>query len=259
MTPKVSVIGSGKWGKKLIYKFHNLGGVHLVYGHQNRDLLAPQGIYFTEDINNLIKTSNAVVVATPPPTHVELAKMVLEAGKDLLLEKPMALILNEATALAKLADNNQCLLMVGHTLCYSKAMNMLKSLPGVIDSAEAVYLKTSTTEKLLNGYWNLAIHLLALAVVLEVPEDKFELIADDTAEKNQRTFTLTKLVGCSRSSVTFDFLGPSNPPDDMLATECQHFLDCLITRQTPLTDGRHGAEVIRRLEKISPHYQKIIY
>ena len=59
------MIGTGRWGKTLLQKFHFLGGLHLVYGHQNRDVLQPLNLRFAEDIDQLIEESDAVVVATP--------------------------------------------------------------------------------------------------------------------------------------------------------------------------------------------------
>lgn len=250
---KISVIGSGNWGGKvLIPKFQQIAGsVHLAYGTKNRDFLEPAGFNFTGNINQLIDESDAVVVAAPPQFHFELAEKVLKAGKDLLLEKPMALTLLEAVALAELADKNHLILMIGHTLCYSKAMQKFWEMPGDVHAVEAVYLKTSTNEKQLNAYWNLGIHLLAMAVVRGIGEDNFKLTADDAASINQRTFTMSQLDGPAK--ITHDFLDQANPPDDMLAAEIKHFLACLESREAPLTDGWHGVEVIRRLTNICPN------
>ena len=88
MKPRVSMIGTGRWGKTLLQKFHFLGGLHLVYGHQNRDVLQPLNLRFAEDIDQLIEESDAVVVATPSETHAEVGERVLRAKKDLFLEKP---------------------------------------------------------------------------------------------------------------------------------------------------------------------------
>jgi predicted dehydrogenase len=82
-------------------------------------VLEPLNLRFTEDIDALIKESDAVVVATPSETHAEVGQRVLSAKKDLFLEKPIALSSSEAKDLAKLADASDRLFMVGHTLCYS--------------------------------------------------------------------------------------------------------------------------------------------
>ena len=247
MNIKVSQIGTGRWGKILITKFHELSGIHLVYGHQNREeLQAELGLTFTENLDELIDSSDVVVVATPPQTHFELAKKALQSQKDLFIEKPITLSSQEAIELAELADEKKSILAVDHTLCYSTAHNRFQELPGTRQKAEAYFLKTSTTEKSLNAYWNMGIHMVALAVALEV-EDKFDLDASDSASENRRTFTLTT----SEGVLTWDFLAPENK-EDMLMVGCQHFLDCVKNRQTPHTNGWHALKTIKAMERISP-------
>jgi len=244
---KVSQIGTGRWGKILITKFHALSGIHLAYGHQNREeLQAELGLTFTEDIDELIDSSDVVVVATPPQTHFELAKNILQSQKHLFIEKPITLSSQEAIELAELADEKKLILAVDHTLCHSTAYKRFQELPGTRQKAEAYFLKTSTTEKLLNAYWNMGIHMVALAAALEV-EGNFDLEASDNASENRRTFTLTT----DEETLTWDFLAPENK-EDMLIVGCQHFLDCVKNRQTPHTDGWHAVKTIKALERISP-------
>ena len=70
----------------------------------------------------------AVVIATPPQTHYALAKRALEAGKHVLVEKPLATRLQDAHALAELATANELVLMPGHTFIYSPAVNAVRDL-----------------------------------------------------------------------------------------------------------------------------------
>lgn len=254
--PKISMIGTGNWGKILIQKFHQLGGLHLVYGHQNREALAPLQLRFTEDIDALIQESDALVVATPPQTHTEFGRRVLSTKKDLFLEKPIALSSAEARELAQLADASNRVFMVGHTLCYSTGFQRLNELPGQPVSAQAKFLKTSTQEKLLNAYWNFGVHMVALAVALNVPPEKLTLDASDQAAINQRTFELlTQTDDGKTASLMWDFLAPENQ-EDMLMVECRHFVDCLKRRAKPKTDGWQGVQTIEVLESISPEYRK---
>jgi len=250
MNIKVSQVGTGQWGKVLIQKFHALSGVHLAYGHKNREELAELNLTFTEDVDELIDSSDVVVVATPPKTHFELAKKILQSQKDLFLEKPIALSSQEAIELAELADEKKSILAVDHTLCHSTAHKRFQELPGTRQKAEAYFLKTSTGEKLLNAYWNMGVHMVALAAALGM-EDSFHLEASDSASENRRTFTLTT----SEQSLTWDFLAPENK-EDMLMVGCQHFLDCVKNRQTPRTDGWHAVKTIKTLERISPEIFK---
>jgi predicted dehydrogenase len=257
MDLKVSVIGSGRWGKNLVSKFHTLGVLHLVYGHQNREMLQERcNARFTEDIDRLIDESDAVVVAAPPAVHYELSRKVMEAGKDLFVEKPIALSVEEAVELARLADAEGQVMLVGHILCYGPGFDALNSLPGEPVEAEGCFLKTSTPEKFLNAYWNFGVHMIALGVALGVPEERMCLEADDKAPVNRRTFTLrTREEDGTEHELTWDFLDPKNQ-SDILMTECQHFLECVRSREKPRTDGWHAVEVMRRLVKVSPDYRK---
>jgi predicted dehydrogenase len=86
---------------------------------------------------------DAVSIATPPSTHFPLAKQALEAGKHVLVEKPLATSEAEAEALVELADREGLVLMPGHTFLYSPAVNKVREL---IESGELgeVYFITSS-------------------------------------------------------------------------------------------------------------------
>ncbi|MDE0299805.1 MAG: Gfo/Idh/MocA family oxidoreductase [Candidatus Poribacteria bacterium] len=252
MKPRISMIGTGRWGKTVLQKFHHLGGLHLVYGHQNRDLLQPLNLRFTEDIDQLIEDSDAVVVATPSETHAEVAERVLQAKKDLFLEKPMALSSKDARHLTQLAEDGSCVLMIGHVLCYSTGFAKLNSMPGQTVSAHGKFLKTTSPEKYLNAYWDMGVHCVALAIALKVPMMQFKLNASAQAASNQRTFELQTRTPDGRvHTLLWDFLAPENQ-EDMLMVECRHFLACVKNRETPRTDGRQGVQTIEALERIHP-------
>lgn len=70
----------------------------------------------------------AVVIATPPQSHYALAKRALQAGKHVLVEKPLATRLEHAHELADLAGASECVLMPGHTFIYSPAVNTVRDL-----------------------------------------------------------------------------------------------------------------------------------
>ena len=244
---KLSVIGSGGWGRRVIPKFHRLCGVHLVYGHKNREQLQEElGVNFTEDIDGLIAQSDAVVVAAPPQTHYELGRKVLAAGRDLWMEKPMALNSREAAEMAEMADRSDLIMLVGHILCYSSFMDKFRKES--IVSARGVMNKTSSNEKILNPHWNLGIHMIAVAVLLRIDMDRFTLETSHSAVENERSFTVKTEDG---KSMKWDVLDPENQ-QDMLLDECRHFLECIKARKQPLTNGWHGVEVIKAMERLSP-------
>jgi predicted dehydrogenase len=85
----------------------------------------------------------AVVVATPPRTHHPLAKRALEAGRHVLVEKPLATTSVDAAELVTIAEHRGLVLMPGHTFVYSPAVNTIREmiLDGVIGD---VYFITSS-------------------------------------------------------------------------------------------------------------------
>jgi len=86
---------------------------------------------------------DAVSIATPPSTHFPLAKRALEAGKHVLVEKPLATTVADAEELVELAERNGLVLMPGHTFLYSPPVNKVREL---IESGELgeVYFVTSS-------------------------------------------------------------------------------------------------------------------
>lgn len=256
MKPRISMIGTGRWGKVLLPKFHHLLGLHLVFGHKNRDVLQPLNLDFTEDIDRLIEESDAVVVATPSETHAEFGERVLTAKKDLFLEKPMTLSSHEARHLVRLSTDAKRIILVGHVLCYSTGFTKLRALPGETISAHGKFLKTCTPEKYLNAYWDMGVHVVALAIALKIPLDRFKLEASANALYNERSFKLLTQSSPDRThTLVWDFLAPENR-EDILMVECQHFVDCVNDRKTPRTDGLHGVQTIEALEAIHPEHRK---
>jgi predicted dehydrogenase len=113
----------------------------------------------------------AVVIATPARTHYALAREALEAGKHVLVEKPLAMDSRQAEALIALADERRRVLMVGHIFEYHPAVRKIKSL---IDEGELgqVYYIYSTRVNLgrvqsdINALWSIAPHDISILIYL---------------------------------------------------------------------------------------------
>jgi predicted dehydrogenase len=125
-------VGCGYWGRNLVRNFHALGALCAVAdttpaGRQQAAQLVPD-IEPGTDIAGVIarRDVDAVALATPAATHCELGLQVLAAGKDLFVEKPMALSLDDARRLADLAARKQRILQVGHVLEYHPATAVLR-------------------------------------------------------------------------------------------------------------------------------------
>lgn len=132
----VGVVGMNYWGPNLARNFDRLDGCNLASvcdrdeAVLDRHRAAYPGARFTTELSDLLADDalDAVVIATPVPTHAPLARMVLEAGKDVFVEKPLALGAADANELAAAADAGGRVLMVDHLLVYHPAVQKLKDL-----------------------------------------------------------------------------------------------------------------------------------
>ena len=123
----------------------------------------------------------AVVIATPVPTHYELAKQALEAGKHVLVEKPPAMKGAEMDELVRLADERDLVLMPGHLLLYHPGVRKLKELVDAGDLGDVLCVYTNrqnlgivrTNE---NALWSLGVHDLSVILWL-IGEDPVEAVA----------------------------------------------------------------------------------
>jgi len=131
-----AVIGWGYWGPNLArnlderpeFSFELLCERDLAQ-HTGFERRFPH-VRATPDLSDVLEDPavEAVVIATPPQTHYEIAKAALEAGKHVLVEKPLATTLADAYELAELADAEDLVLMPGHTFIYSPAVNAVRDL-----------------------------------------------------------------------------------------------------------------------------------
>ena len=167
----VAVIGAGSWGKNLVRNFGSSRGAKLaiVCDREESRLAALRPSYpqtkFTRDSADVFgdPSIGAVVIATDAPTHFEIARAALEAGKHCYVEKPMCQSAAEADKLAALAERLSLKLMVGHLLLYHPAVTKLKSL---VDSGELGNIYYMYTQRLNlgvvrsneNAWWSLAPH-----------------------------------------------------------------------------------------------------
>jgi len=175
MNTNVVVIGCGYWGPNLVRNFYQLPGCRLVaFCDLDQGRLANmQRMYhdvrLTTDYVEILGDPeiDAVVIATPPQTHYQLAKKALGRGKHVLIEKPLALRSTEAKELIRLAQKQGKVLMVGHTFEYSPAVRKIKEL---IDSGEIGNLCyiTSTranlgrVQKDFGALWSIAPHDISI-------------------------------------------------------------------------------------------------
>lgn len=132
--PSFAQIGIGPWGKNILRCLDELSLLHTVCDI-NESIIRPleenfAGAIFTTSFVKVLENPDvrAVIVATPALTHFELVKKAILAGKDVFVEKPLSLCLEEGQEIVHLADRQRKVLMVGHILQYHPAILKLKHL-----------------------------------------------------------------------------------------------------------------------------------
>jgi UDP-2-acetamido-3-amino-2,3-dideoxy-glucuronate N-acetyltransferase len=146
--PGIGVIGCGYWGRNLVRNFHELGALEVVcdVSEANAAQMAERyQVPFTTDVQELLDAPNirAVVIAAPAALHYELAKRVMLAGKDVFVEKPLALRVEEGVDLVELARKHARILMVGHLLHYHPAIIELRRMVQQGELGRIEYISSS--------------------------------------------------------------------------------------------------------------------
>ena len=145
---KIAVVGFGMWGKNIVRNFYNLNVLDIVcdLDEEVHKTIREQfpGVRVTKDINDIISDNSitGVAVVTPSHTHFKIVKAMLEAGKNVYVEKPISTVAEEARVLTELADAKGLVLMVGHLLLYHPAVNRLKMLIEEGALGELVYAQS---------------------------------------------------------------------------------------------------------------------
>jgi len=180
----VAVVGAGYWGSNLVRVFYELGVLSVICekdpdkaGRLGRDF---GSVKLEPSFDALLDmpTVQAIIIATPAETHYSLARKALLAGKDVLVEKPLALKPVEGEELVQFAKEKGRILMVGHVLLYHPAIVKLKEL---IDSGELgrihyIYSNRLNLGKIRreeNILWSFAPHDISVILMLlgEMPQE----------------------------------------------------------------------------------------
>ena len=175
MASRIAVLGCGYWGSNHVRTLKSLGALHAVsdanlaraegFASEYECLaVAPDELYGRDDID-------AVVMALPPQFHAEAAIRAVEAGKHVLVEKPIALTVPDAVRAVDAARKSRRLFMVGHVLRFHPAFEKLKQL---IDEGELGDVRYIHSHRLGLGkfhtendaLWDLAPHDLSMILAI---------------------------------------------------------------------------------------------
>lgn len=203
--PFIGLVGFGYWGKNILRNLYELGVLHTACD-SNRNLISDQkkilkkinlALSFDEVLQN--KDIKAVAISTPAATHAKFAKQALLAGKDVFVEKPLALTAKEGQELVELAEKENRILMVGHILQYHSAVIKLKELisAGKIGKIQYIYSNRLNIGKLRteeNILWSFAPHdISAILMFLEEEPVKVSAFGEDSINKGVYDTTMTSL------------------------------------------------------------------
>ncbi len=311
MKPSVAVIGCGHWGKNLVRNFSELGALLAVCDENQASLervkASYPGVKVTPRFADILEDEDvrACVIAAPAALHYGLARRALLAGKDVFVEKPLALRVAEGQELVTLAEQGKQVLMVGHLLQYHPAVVRLKQLvdDGSLGKIQYIYSarlnlgKVRTEENIL---WSFAPHDISVILRL-LGEMPVEVAAHGGSYLNSKipdvTVTNLSFAGGVRGHIFVSWLHPYKEQrmvvvgshgmavfDDLAAdkllvyehrvdwinrapvarsaeprvipveaveplrVECEHFLQCIRDRATPMTDGINGLRVLEVLD-----------
>jgi UDP-2-acetamido-3-amino-2,3-dideoxy-glucuronate N-acetyltransferase len=171
----IAIVGVGYWGKGLLRVFDQLGALK-VFCDKDEDILAKRkkeypGVMATTNFNEILRDRDikGVVIATPAPTHYKLARKAIITGKDVLIEKPLALNLAEGEKLVKLAKKRKNILMVDHLFLYHPALLKIKEIVkkgrlGKIYHIHSTRLNFGIIRTEENALWSLSPHDISLII-----------------------------------------------------------------------------------------------
>jgi predicted dehydrogenase len=172
---KVGIVGYGYWGPNLVRNFSQAPGtdVRMIADvDPERRILASRlhgNVVVTHDFDDLLKgtATDVIAIATPLSTHFSLAKAALQAGRHVLIEKPIASTPDEAKQLIEIAEKNNRILMVDHTFVYSEPVRKTRELVqngeiGEIFYFDSVRVNLGLFQHDTNVIYDLAVHDLSI-------------------------------------------------------------------------------------------------
>jgi predicted dehydrogenase len=177
---RVGVAGLGYWGPNLARNFAALPGCELAWccdpSRPARERVAQRfpAARMTAALEDMLSDPglDAIALATPVPSHAELAIRVLEAGKHCFVEKPLAQSVSDAQRALEAAHASGCILMVGHLLEYHPGVRTLKRLVDSGELGERIYYIYGNRVNLgklradENALWSLGAHDVSVVLHL---------------------------------------------------------------------------------------------
>lgn len=177
MTIACAVLGTGYWGKNILRNLDALGALRGFFDSAAEARASFGAQYPNAKVYESVETLladpaiEAVAIATPAETHGALVRQALNAGKNVFVEKPLCLEVEEARELETLAREKGRILMVGHLLLYHPAFLALKKAvaDGAIGRLRYIYSNRASLGKIRrneNALWSFAPHDISMMLAL---------------------------------------------------------------------------------------------
>lgn len=232
----VAQVGFGYWGPNLARNLNKIAGDDWLYlvelsasRREQAAALYPQ-VKVTDDFDAVLadRAASAVIISTPAATHAGLAHRALDAGKHVLVEKPLALTVTDAQSLARKADQRGLILMVGHTFEFVPAVRKMRELILADAIGKPLYvhsqrLNLGRIQSEINAFWSIGPHDVSIA----------NYLLDGTAE--WVTAQGARYLNAKVEDVVFVTLGY---PGGALAHMHVSWLDPLKTRRVTVVGSR---------------------
>lgn len=171
----LAVVGAGYWGPNLVRTAQSTPALRLEWlcdldQERARSVLGPYTtVRATASYQDVLADPGvaAVAIATPAATHFDLVRAALEAGKHVLVEKPLTPSVHESAKLVELADQAGLVLMCDHTYCYTPAVRKIRELVrggeiGAVQFIDSVRINLGLVQPDVDVLWDLAPHDLSI-------------------------------------------------------------------------------------------------
>ena len=173
----IALMGIGYWGKNLYRDLNNLGVLKMVCEINDKLIKKysknDEKTIFTSNVNDILNDESitAVVIALPAEYHYKYAKLFLQNGKNVFVEKPLALEVSDGEELIKISKENNKILMVGHILryhpCFKKIEEIVKNGDiGKLYYIESIRKNCGKIRQKEDVLWSFAPHDISLILSL---------------------------------------------------------------------------------------------
>jgi|TARA_R110000751_G_scaffold173695_2_gene280149 predicted dehydrogenase len=168
MNKKLGLVGCGYWGPNIVRNIQKTQNIDLEFVVDQDEAVINKlpPVSFYQDLDSaLVRHGNVdgVIIATPISTHFTIAKQILEAGKSVLIQKPMAMSVEECEELEEIAKSKGLTLMIAHTFLFTGAVRKLKELAdsgqiGNLKHFDSTRINLGLFQRDSNVVWDLAPH-----------------------------------------------------------------------------------------------------